>query len=363
MRWFTVALLCLLPNAAEAQHGVFFDYHNPTATNPAHINHPHVDGVFLRFAWSDLESEKGVYNFDAVETMIRPWVAAGRRVILGVKPAGQHNQNTPDWVYENVPAIEYFRKGVNVRIPRYWDENYPALYGGLIKQLGRRYDNDDRIEAVMVGVAHLGFITACPNKGGSIAFMEAGWTPDRWRQHVLRTIRKYKRHFTNKPLFVQGSELILKVPKPGDFGFPESQRYFAELRDLIFTRAVNRYTIGVAGNGLSADRSEFMATGIPALFHSFSEPATTGIVALAVHDDWPLWVPADRRQGVNGGKDNAYFISCLQNAIGGVGAIPNTNVAWIKMLDSDLSCTNPTHANYQPECESALVAFKAELLK
>lgn len=357
-------MCCLfLPCVTYAQHGVYFDYHKPSADNPQHINHPHVDGVFLRFSWKELEPEKGQYDFQKIETMIAPWVESGRRVILGVKPAGQQNNDTPDWVYDEVPAITYERKGIEVKVPMYWHEGYQDAYKGLVIELGKKYNYDNRIDGFLVGVAHLGFVTACPNKAGSFAFLDAGWTPRDWQIHVFDTIRLYKRHLDRKFLFINGSELILKIKDPAAEGFSDSERYFVDLRDRIFSLMVNKHRRSVSSNGLSADADTFLATGIPALYDSFRTKATKGIVSLAVHDDWPLWVPADQRTGVNEGKDNSYFVTALENAIGGVRGIPKTNVVWMKLLDTDLQCTDPSHPNYQPECEAALLQFKNRLLK
>ncbi len=364
MRYLPVLVFCITyPCVSVAQHGVYFDYHNPSAESPKHLNHPHVDGVFLRFSWQELEPQKGQYNFQPIETMIAPWVETGHRVILGVKPAGQQNTDTPEWVYDEVPAITYARKGIQVKVPTYWHANYQDAQKGLVIALGKKYNYDDRIEGFLVGVAHLGFITACPNKTGSLAFLDAGWTPRKWQIHVFNTVRSYESHLDRKFLFLNGSNLILKINDPSAEGFPDSERYFVDLRDKIFSLMVNKHRLGVASNGLDADAQTFLATGIPELYDSFRKKATKGIVPLAVHDDWPLWVPADKRHGVNEGKDNDYFSTALENAIGGVRDIPKMNVVWMKMLDTDLQCTDPADENYQEECEAALLKFKNGLLK
>lgn len=350
-------------SVASAQHGIYFDYHNPSATSPKHIRHPHLDGVLLRFSWKELEPQKGKYNLQPIEEVIAPWAAAGKRVILGVKPAGQDNQDTPEWVYNEVPAITYVRKNILVKVPMYWHKNYQGACKGLVTELGKRYNFDNRVEGFLVGVAHLGFITACPNKEGSLAFLDAGWTPSVWEAHTYNMVRLYQRQLGRKFLFINGSDVMLKIDDPASVGFPASSRYFLDVRDKIMTQMVTKFGGGVSSNGLNADASAFLATGIPQLFATFSQQALSGATALAIHDDWPLWVPLSQRTGVNEGKDNNYFRASLENALGGVRGIPRTNVVWMKLLDTDLQCTDPTHANYQPDCEAALISFKQGLLK
>ena len=46
MRGLLALMLCLVcPLAANAQHGIYFDYHRPSAKNPKHIDHPHLDAA------------------------------------------------------------------------------------------------------------------------------------------------------------------------------------------------------------------------------------------------------------------------------------------------------------------------------
>ncbi len=357
--------ILILPNACSAQHGVYFDCHRPDPDNPTHLHHPHVDGVFLRWNWSTLEPARGQYAFSQIERDIAPWVKAGKKVLFGVKLAGQHNRNTPDWVYDEVDRIEFLRSGKNARVsvPKYWDARFLPAVSGLVHALGRRYGNDKRIEAVMIGVGHLGFLTAAPNAGGSKAFLSAGWTPQVWKQYSFGMIELYRRAFVKKPLFLRGSDLVLRIPKPAKYGFRNSRPFFNDVRDEILMTAATKYGVGVGCNGLEADSREFLATGIPALYAKLAAGARDGRYSLELSDDWPLWVhPGRRRRAkVDRGKDNEFFKRSLENAVGGVRGIPRLNTSWIKLLETDLDCTDPKHPDYQKDCEEKLIWFKQQL--
>jgi hypothetical protein len=250
-------------------------------------------------------------------------------------------------------------------VPKYWDERFLPTISGLVQALGQKYADDPRIEAVMIGVGHLGFLTAAPNTGGSKAFLAAGWTPERWKSYSFGLFEAYRRAFPAKPLFVRGSDLVLRAPEPARVGFARSRPFFNDVRDEILRTAAEKYGIGVGANGLNADRREFLATGLPALFEQLGSGAKAGKYRLELSDDWPLWVEPARRTAasVDRGKDNNYFVRSLENAVGGTNGLPRTNVSWIKLLETDLNCTDPQHPSYQPECERALLRFKQQLLE
>lgn len=363
----TCIVFFALSQSVLAQQGVYFDCHKPDPHNPPHLRHPHVDGVFLRFTWADLEPEPGEFDFSVIERDVAPWVSAGKKVLIGIKPAGQHNRSTPQWVSKSIPSIPYIRKGKNSRVsvPKYWDAEFLPAARGLIHALGKRYDGDQRIEAVMVGVGHLGFLTAAPNAGGAEAFLAAGWTPERWKTYTFGLLETYKQAFPSKPLFIRGSDLLLRIPEPARFGFPQSKPFFNDVRDEILLTAATRYGVGVGMNGLESDAQEFLRTGVPHLYAHLAEVARSGRVRLELSDDWPIWVDAQRRRvsSVDRGKDGDYFTRALENAIGGVRGIPRTNISWIKLLEPDLDCTDPKHPQYDPECEQALLRLKRELLR
>jgi len=359
-------ILLGLVKPVAAQYGIYFDYHNPSGDSPKHLDHPHLDGVLLRWSWAQLEPQQGRYDFSAVERDITPWAKANKKVLIGVPLAGQQRGVTPDWVFDELPAIDFIRTGKNtrVKVPQYWHEKFLPTVSGLVRALGKTYARDPRIEGVMIGVGHIGFLTAAPNKGGAEAFLKAGWTPEAWKQYARDMIGLYREAFPGKPLILRGSELILRTPDPAAAGFPQSRPFFNDVQEEILTEAATKYGISVGGNGLNGDPAKFLATGIPSLFARLAAGASNGCYRLEVSDDWPLWVNARRRakSSVDAKADTAYFQKCLENALGANPPLPRLPVSWIKMLETDLDCTNPHHPDFQPDCEKKLLWFKRQLL-
>lgn len=370
-RWFCwVGVALAGPEIVQAQYGVYYDEHGGASISRRDGNrdmtqHPYVDGVLLRFRWADLEPESGRFDFTIIDSRVKPWAQANKKVIIGVGFAGQRRDYTPDWVKPLVPQIKYVRsgKGFDVTQAKSWDPKFLQALTPLVRALGRRYASDPAIGGVMVGGGHIGFITAVPDKNGSQAYLAAGWTPDLWIKYNTDLGRLFREAFPDKPLIVRGSDVILSSRDPARDGFPGHKPRFIDVRDTILLEAASKYNASIGCNGLAADPERFKGTGIPAMMEKLAPGAQAGKYQLEISDDWPIWVPPGERRGVNAGKDNTYFKTCLENAIGGVRGIPKTNVSFIKMLASDLECTDPRSKNYQADCAEKLKWFKSQLLK
>ena len=356
------------PTFSPAQSGVYLELHRRDEMPPPHVNHPLVDGVIIGWPWAELEPRKGQFNFAIIDRAIAPWIRAGKKVMINVDPAGQGEKPfTPDWVLKSVPVVEFDRKNKDfeVAIPKYWDPAFLPTMKPLVQALGKKYGRDAHIEAVMVGVAHLGFLTAAPNEGGGKAFLDAGWTPQKWKDYAFSVIELYKTEFPGKPLFVRGSSMVVRAPNPGKMGFPRSTQHFNDVRDDILLAAATKYGVGVACNGLEADVAKLEKSGLADLYKKLAPLAASGKISLELSDDWPIWVNAKRRETsvIDKGKDNQYYAAALENSIGGVRGLPKTNVTWIKLFETDLDCCDPKSRDYQPECAEKLKWYKSQLIK
>lgn len=363
----TAIWLLASPSAtARAQYGIYFDDHRRGANvAPKYVDHPQVDGVMLRFRWAELEPVRGQHNFDLIERRIEPWVQAGKKAVIGVMWTAPRRDFTPQWVLDQTPVIRFTHssKGRDIQQAKCWDPVFRRLARGLIDALGARYEGDDRIEAVLVGVGHIGFITAAPNAAGAAAFIEQGWTPALWTDYALAMAAAHRRAFPSKPLILRGSSLLLRMRQPAKAGFHGHLPHFIDVRDEILLQAARKYRTGIGANGLEADPAAFLATGLPDLFARLAAGAERGAYSLELSDDWPIWAPPDLRRGVNRRKDNAHFIACLENAVGGSSGIPLTRVSFMKLLDTDLLCTYPSSPHYQAACAEKLRWFRSRLFR
>lgn len=358
--------------AGNPPTGIYFDYHGMSPEdNKRFLDHPLVDGVLCRISWKEVEPEPGQYNFEKLDLTIKPWIETGKGVALGISLAGQHNENTPEWVYEKVTPVAYERKSISVKVPRYWDQDFLPVVEGLIRAFGRRYNGDSSINAVLVGPAHIGFLTAMPNSDGAKAFVEAGWTPDNYKNYVYGLTELYARMFPNTHLWMRGANMLIKISKPQEYGF-QGAPGFTDLRDEILTHVAAAYNCTVGFNALEADRRAYHMTGVPEFLHRLGQRVKEGLHGLEVSDDWPMWLnrerrmksapPANRLSDQTDQTMNEYFASCMKNAVGGASGIPESNITLMKLLSSDLEPSLPGHPNFQQEVFDA-TAWVREVMK
>lgn len=345
--------------AALPPVGIYFDYHGGTSgKEPKFLDHPHVDGVFLRTSWKQVESERGVYDFGQLEEAIKPWVDAGKGVIIGIALAGQHNRNTPEWVYDVVQPVSYERMGIKVKVPRYWDPKFLPLLEGMVEAFGEKYNGNPNINAVLVGPAHIGFLTAMPNRVGAEAFIKAGWTPEKYKKYAMGVCALYTKHFANSRLWMRCAGMLIRIRKPAEFGF-DNEPGFTDTRDEILEDAARRYGCTIGFNALEADSKAYMATKAPQFLARMSDGVVAGRYGLEVSDDWPMWLPLKRRRQssppANRLKDssaktmNDYFEACMRNAIGGWRGVPESHITLMKLLETDLSASYPGYEEYQQQ--------------
>ena len=349
--------------------GIYFDYHGATE-EPVFIDHPHVDGVFVRIGWADVEPTRGVYDFSPLDEAIGPWIDAGKGLIIGVSLAGQHNNNTPGWVYDTVEPIEYERKGIDVKVPTYWDPGFPGLVKPMLTAFGARYNGNSDINAVLVGVAHIGFLTAMPNSTGAKEFMKAGWTPEKYKKYALDLCALYSKQFPNTRLWMRCAGHLIGISRPEDYGF-DNDPFFTDTRDEILEQAARGYGCTIGFNALEADPAAYLATGAPQFLARMSDGVIAGRYGLEASDDWPMWLPYDRR--VQGGPPanrlddysdasmNAYFEACMKNAIGGHSGIPRSHITLMKLLETDLSASYPGYEEYQQDIHKITAWVRAQM--
>ncbi len=116
------------------------------------VNFPGMNHLYLRFDWSDVEKEKGVYDFSYLDEIMEKWGKFGFTFSLRVV------------AYETYPFIPYatpkyvFDEGAhcyrlpNGRIhPDYGDPYFLERLEEFFKVLGAKYNNDPRIELIDVG--------------------------------------------------------------------------------------------------------------------------------------------------------------------------------------------------------------------
>jgi hypothetical protein len=115
-------------------------------------NHPMTSLAYFRIYWKFIEPEMQEYNWDLIDTALKTARAHGQTLLLRIAPYGTETDNdVPDWYRRLVGAEE---GKLPVRKWRTDPENpgYVQYFGGMIRQLGMRYDGNPDLESVDVSI-------------------------------------------------------------------------------------------------------------------------------------------------------------------------------------------------------------------
>ena len=113
--------------------------------------------VYANLRWNELESQKGIYDFESIEEKIHmdKWKNEGKRFILRIicdKPSKEASLYIPTWLYEETKDGEWYDvsygKGY---MPNYANPVFMEAHGRLIEALANRYDSDPYILSIQLG--------------------------------------------------------------------------------------------------------------------------------------------------------------------------------------------------------------------
>jgi hypothetical protein len=114
-------------------------------------DHPATTIAYFRVNWRFVEPEMGKYNWEMIEKALRTAAERGQTLALRISPyEGGEDKDVPTWYRELIGEerplpIEKWR--VDPENP-----HYLTHFGGLISELGRRYDGHPDLEFVDVAV-------------------------------------------------------------------------------------------------------------------------------------------------------------------------------------------------------------------
>jgi hypothetical protein len=115
-------------------------------------DYPMTSIAYFRVYWKFLEPERGKYRWDLIDVALRTAHDRKQSLMLRVAPYGTgHDNDVPDW-YRKMMGDES-GKLLNSK----WrtdpeDPRYAQCYGGLIRELGKRYDGDPDLESVDLSI-------------------------------------------------------------------------------------------------------------------------------------------------------------------------------------------------------------------
>lgn len=327
------------------------------------LSHPLVDALVATFAWAVIEPEPGQYDFSEIDKALQICRKHGKGLVLAISTYGQHvdNQPTPEWLYDRgVKRIRFqgggVAKGEPITVPKVWDDAYLREYGRFIRALGRRYNSESGIWYVMPGFGHIGNVNAQPSKNGGPAFLAEGWTPEIWTELCKDVAGLYQAALPDIPLIVKSAKQILKNS--------DHDHYYTQANDILAELA--KRNVSIIGFGLEPDIERLRRNHAVERIAQLSSYALRGDIRLGIGDDWPLWIPEERRKKnvkFLVGRDEEGMARELQYAFGGIEGLPRTHISLIYVLQTELEASHPKNEKGQNERVYELLAAARKRLK
>jgi hypothetical protein len=117
-------------------------------------DHPLTSLAYFRVYWKFMEPAAGAYRWDLLDQALATAQARGQTLMLRIAPYGTDtNNDVPAW-YRALIAGQAMEKNLPVEKWRVNPENplYLQRFGGLIRNLGARYDGNPHLELVDVSI-------------------------------------------------------------------------------------------------------------------------------------------------------------------------------------------------------------------
>ncbi len=197
----TSAVLGLNPGAVKqpARPGiyVFYDSGNADPTKSP------ITGGHMKFDWKQVEEGPGQYDWGPVDKWLATMSASNKPAGIGFATyngACCGGDLTPSYLYRLRPDLKVVCSDGWV-IPKYWSEAYLDEYGRFIRDFGKRYDGDPRVEFVEIGVGIYG--ETKPSDSTHVQCLRnAGLTSNLWIETGMRMIDEYAAAFPRTQLLL-----------------------------------------------------------------------------------------------------------------------------------------------------------------
>jgi len=149
----------LVPPVSRPGIYAAFDY---VGLDPHHYG---LNGSLVVWNWSDVEVQEDVYDWSLVDEWLALQAGLGKASIIAIS---SYNGRSAPGGFGIIALPEYLRNNPNAvwtsyldhKIPRYWRDEYLQPYQRFINELGNRYKDDPRVEAIGIGTGMYGEIAA-----------------------------------------------------------------------------------------------------------------------------------------------------------------------------------------------------------
>ncbi|MFF4119507.1 hypothetical protein ACFY0P_39510 [Streptomyces sp. NPDC001714] len=212
------------PSAAPSFRGIYaFSGGNTSdlATDPD------VAGRSLVYYWAQLEPQQGQYCWNLIDQDMKPWVAAGKKVVLRVSAAGwakwdtaaDSAHGTPAWVYAQ--GVKSVTEQDGAVMPEYWNQTFESDLDTFLAAFAARYDGNATVSAVDISIGVGGESKADSEKNPDLLplWQSIGYTDELWWAYAQHTITTYTSVFHRTPLALMPDKTFIG----GTDGYDESR--------------------------------------------------------------------------------------------------------------------------------------------
>jgi hypothetical protein len=170
---------------------------------------PAMQETLMMVKWRHVEPSPGVYNWSALDANITKAAALNLQLVLAVEvcKADPADEATPDWLYDNVPSVNFTHtpKGTIVpgnttnphRCPYYLDANFQTIFGRLIAALAAHLASLPE-KQMIVGVQDMEGITGDDRPWNGNPIDPHYWITDaEWRAYTRKMAAVYCAAFSS----------------------------------------------------------------------------------------------------------------------------------------------------------------------
>lgn len=216
----TLLLSCSYFNslASNGAGMLYFASYGKEATQEV-INNPYIIGGLYTLLWSEVEPEKGKYDWSAADEFIERWARSGKKTALRVmwSTSGYWNnpaahRPTPEWIWEEGAKCAYHERS-DTQIPLFWDPVYRLCAMKLLREINSHFGRCKDILFIDVTPGaetnpyRFGTINGRDPEYKAIYEMTKAsdgrtYTDELWRETVLSWIKQTAEIVTNLPCLV-----------------------------------------------------------------------------------------------------------------------------------------------------------------
>ncbi|MGW1626932.1 beta-galactosidase [Streptomyces sp. NPDC002172] len=188
---------------------------------------PDVAGRSLVYYWARLEPQQGQYCWNLIDQDMKPWVAAGKKVVLRVSAAGwakwdtaaDSAHGTPAWVYAQ--GVKSVTEQDGAVMPEYWNQTFESDLDTFLAAFAARYDGNAAVSAVDISIGVGGESKADSEKNPDLLplWQSIGYTDELWWGYAQHTIATYTNVFHRTPLALMPDRTFIG----GTDGYDESR--------------------------------------------------------------------------------------------------------------------------------------------